>query len=496
MKPIWQDARDAHQALRTELAKATPDEGALSKLEDRLSSDRQQMMSLQQQKQAELRKELSPTQYAKLMQSRMGRFGRHMHGGKRGNGGATAAASTAVATRNKAIGEQRARLLRCAHENRRAVGARAARRRLSRSRCTLHHPRVAGDGDAGRAAQAAHLHALQVRPAHRRGARDARRRSADGRTVVKTTFTFNDRGTDVPLAAEWVLAPDGRPRLYQAWGFVARGTPVRRFGARRRRRQGRDRAPGGADAPGAGAGRVRRRRRATRQSSARSCWRRRGSRTGGRRTWPSCPTGTCSSQSRGFDDAHRRRQGAPLRARGRLRARLGARGSVARRHRRARRARHARRRVRPLRGDASAGSSRCSTSSCAAPATTRSPGSPKPRAAPAPPAGRSPSSAPASSTAAARRRSRTPPSSSTAIASSPPGRARRPRCRPAPASSTARAPPSCPGCGTCTRTSSRSSRPPPISPPASPPCATRATSCPSSPACATPSKPGAASARA
>ena len=48
----------------------------------------------------------------------------------------------------------------------------------------------------------------------------------DGRTVVKTTFTFNDRGSDVPLAAEWVLAPDGRPRLYQAWGFVARGTPV------------------------------------------------------------------------------------------------------------------------------------------------------------------------------------------------------------------------------------------------------------------------------
>lgn len=87
MKPIWQDARDAHQALNAELAKATPNDAALSKLEDRLSSDRQQMMSLQQQKQAELRKELTPTQYAKLMQARMSRFGRHMHG-HRGNGGA------------------------------------------------------------------------------------------------------------------------------------------------------------------------------------------------------------------------------------------------------------------------------------------------------------------------------------------------------------------------------------------------------------------------
>jgi imidazolonepropionase-like amidohydrolase len=47
--------------------------------------------------------------------------------------------------------------------------------------------------------------------------------AADGRAVVRTTFTFNDRGTDVPLAGQWALDAGGAPRLFQAWGFVARG---------------------------------------------------------------------------------------------------------------------------------------------------------------------------------------------------------------------------------------------------------------------------------
>lgn len=51
-------------------------------------------------------------------------------------------------------------------------------------------------------------------------------RAADGSGTVRTTFTFNDRGIDVPLAAQWVLAPGGLPTSYQAWGFVARGTPL------------------------------------------------------------------------------------------------------------------------------------------------------------------------------------------------------------------------------------------------------------------------------
>jgi Spy/CpxP family protein refolding chaperone len=87
MKPVWQDARAAHEALRAELQKAQPNDATLSSLEDRLASDRQQMVSLQQQKQAELRKELTPTQYAKLMQVRARFFGRHMHGRHGGFGG-------------------------------------------------------------------------------------------------------------------------------------------------------------------------------------------------------------------------------------------------------------------------------------------------------------------------------------------------------------------------------------------------------------------------
>lgn len=51
-------------------------------------------------------------------------------------------------------------------------------------------------------------------------------RAEDGSGTVRTTFTFNDRGTDVPLAAQWTLLPGGVPASYQAWGFVARGTPV------------------------------------------------------------------------------------------------------------------------------------------------------------------------------------------------------------------------------------------------------------------------------
>jgi imidazolonepropionase-like amidohydrolase len=51
-------------------------------------------------------------------------------------------------------------------------------------------------------------------------------RAADGSGTVRTTFTFNDRGTDVPLAAKWTLLPGGVPSSYQAWGFVARGVPV------------------------------------------------------------------------------------------------------------------------------------------------------------------------------------------------------------------------------------------------------------------------------
>jgi imidazolonepropionase-like amidohydrolase len=50
--------------------------------------------------------------------------------------------------------------------------------------------------------------------------------SNDGGTEVKSTFTFNDRGTDVPLAALWHLGPDGNPRRYQAFGLSARSVSI------------------------------------------------------------------------------------------------------------------------------------------------------------------------------------------------------------------------------------------------------------------------------
>ena len=79
MKPLFEDARAARQALRDELAKAQPDDGTLTQLEDRLASDHQQMQALRMQSQAQLKRELSPRELAQLMLSRP-RFGRHMHG--------------------------------------------------------------------------------------------------------------------------------------------------------------------------------------------------------------------------------------------------------------------------------------------------------------------------------------------------------------------------------------------------------------------------------
>jgi Spy/CpxP family protein refolding chaperone len=85
LKPLRQDAMATRRTLRDEMAKAQPDDGKLAQLTDRLASDRQQIQSLQAQKMAELRHELTPQQYAKLMLARA-RFGRHMHGGGRERG--------------------------------------------------------------------------------------------------------------------------------------------------------------------------------------------------------------------------------------------------------------------------------------------------------------------------------------------------------------------------------------------------------------------------
>lgn len=50
-------------------------------------------------------------------------------------------------------------------------------------------------------------------------------KARDGGTEVKTTFTFNDRGTDVSLGSLYRLAADGSVARFEAWGTNARGAP-------------------------------------------------------------------------------------------------------------------------------------------------------------------------------------------------------------------------------------------------------------------------------
>jgi Spy/CpxP family protein refolding chaperone len=79
MKPLWQDARDARAALKSEIQKAQPNEAELARLEDRIGDDRSKMQSLRAEMNKELRSKLGPKQYAELMLARQERFGRRMH---------------------------------------------------------------------------------------------------------------------------------------------------------------------------------------------------------------------------------------------------------------------------------------------------------------------------------------------------------------------------------------------------------------------------------
>jgi Spy/CpxP family protein refolding chaperone len=92
-KPLRQDLFATRRSLKDELAKPQPNPATVTQLTDRLSTDRQQMQTLQTQKMAELRRELTPEQYAKLVMARGHFFGRHGHGhhgrgaGQGGGGG-------------------------------------------------------------------------------------------------------------------------------------------------------------------------------------------------------------------------------------------------------------------------------------------------------------------------------------------------------------------------------------------------------------------------
>jgi len=79
MAPIRQDLRSTRESLRAELSSAQPDESKVSALTTRLQGDRQQMLAVAQQRSAELKSELTPSQYAKLVLSarHFGRRGMH-----------------------------------------------------------------------------------------------------------------------------------------------------------------------------------------------------------------------------------------------------------------------------------------------------------------------------------------------------------------------------------------------------------------------------------
>jgi len=53
--------------------------------------------------------------------------------------------------------------------------------------------------------------------------RDTYTKLEDGDVEGKAAFAFQDRGTTVPLTGAVILAPDGTPRSYRAWGGTARG---------------------------------------------------------------------------------------------------------------------------------------------------------------------------------------------------------------------------------------------------------------------------------
>ena len=80
LAPLRQTAMLTRKALKDELARATPDEARVSQLTDQLSSQRQQLRSVNVQKMQELRSELSPSQFAKLVTSHRA-FGRRFHQG-------------------------------------------------------------------------------------------------------------------------------------------------------------------------------------------------------------------------------------------------------------------------------------------------------------------------------------------------------------------------------------------------------------------------------
>ena len=70
IQPLRQDLKQTRLALREQLDSGSPDEGKVSALTTQLQSDRRQMMTIAQKRADELKGELTPSQYARLMMAR------------------------------------------------------------------------------------------------------------------------------------------------------------------------------------------------------------------------------------------------------------------------------------------------------------------------------------------------------------------------------------------------------------------------------------------
>jgi Spy/CpxP family protein refolding chaperone len=83
LQPLRQSTWQTAKALKQELTAAKPDSSKLGQLSDQLIANRQQMQSIEQQRTAELKSQLTPQQFAQLLVSRH-QMGREMHHHQRG----------------------------------------------------------------------------------------------------------------------------------------------------------------------------------------------------------------------------------------------------------------------------------------------------------------------------------------------------------------------------------------------------------------------------
>jgi Spy/CpxP family protein refolding chaperone len=85
LMPLRKAQWDTRKQIQAELASQTPDQAKLRVLTDQLTANRQQMESLEQQRTADLKSQLTAQQFAQLVVARQhhGRWNHHMRNGEK-----------------------------------------------------------------------------------------------------------------------------------------------------------------------------------------------------------------------------------------------------------------------------------------------------------------------------------------------------------------------------------------------------------------------------